>query len=133
MQSRRAAALACVWLLSSAIIFRNPYGFAMPAFEFFFLAVVCGNSIFGIFGSASSLVLGECSYGTYLLHGSLLYLGFTLFGPQTIPITTMPLFAVAATTFAALTYLTIEKPRIMAGSWLSAKLTYARESVAVTQ
>ncbi|MDQ0838823.1 acyltransferase family protein [Sphingomonas faeni] len=133
MRSRPAAALACAWLLASVMIFRNPYSFAMPAFGFFFLAVVCGNSIFGIFGSTSSIVLGECSYGTYLLHGSLLYLGFTLLRPETKPVIAMPLFAVAVTILTAFTYLLIERPGIITGSRLNAKLTYSRKKVAIAR
>jgi len=43
-----------------------------------FLPIACGNPVFGILTNRAALLLGEASYGIYLLHGLLLSLTFEL-------------------------------------------------------
>lgn len=43
----------------------------------FFFPVVAGNSYFGAFAARPSILLGEASYGIYLLHGIVLYVALS--------------------------------------------------------
>ena len=43
-----------------------------------FIPVACGNSVFGVLTNRAALLLGEVSYGIYLLHGLLLSVVFDL-------------------------------------------------------
>jgi len=43
-----------------------------------FLPIACGNPVFGLLTNRAALLLGEASYGIYLLHGLLLSLTFEL-------------------------------------------------------
>lgn len=63
------AALACAMLVApSALSFA-----ALPMFAWFFICVASGNSFFGLLHSRAALVLGEISFGIYLLHGIVLF------------------------------------------------------------
>ncbi len=87
----------------------------------FFLPVVAGNSYFGILSLPSSIVLGEISYGIYLLHGILLYIALNSMtyapGPFVIPL--MAPIVVAVT---IVTHRWIEIPAIEFGRRLSRKV-----------
>ena len=49
---------------------------------FGFCVVACGNTVFGLLSNRAAVVLGDISYGVYLLHGLLLSLTFMfLLGP----------------------------------------------------
>lgn len=119
MKSKTSSTISIILMILSMTIFHDPYGIAMPMIGFFFLSVSCGNSLFGLMNSRGSLVLGECSYGIYLIHGIILYLFFTEFYFQISPLLALPALSVIVTAATATTYLMIEAPGIKAGSRLS--------------
>ena len=58
-------------------------GLTMVALIVGFLPIACGNPVFGLLTNRAALLLGEASYGIYLLHGLLLSLTFELIlGPS---------------------------------------------------
>ena len=119
---KRGAAIAAVASLAFAMsAFPVPYAEALPMYGFFFICVACGNDFGGIFHSRGALVLGECSYGIYLMHGialSLLYVDLPALVTQ-LPVERLPLLipvvALVVVPFTALTYLLIERPAIRLG------------------
>jgi len=116
------AVIAAAGLLTCMIFFATPYGFGMPLFAFFFFCVACGNDMGGILRTRGALVLGECSYGIYLLHGTILILLFedaaTLTGSlplNILPLIMLPMAAILVTVTTAITHLTVERPAIALG------------------
>lgn len=118
LRSRLAAAMASFSLIFGMIFFNTPYEIALPFFAFFFVCVACGNNFGGILESRAALVLGECSYGIYLMHGIVLSVIFTEFSGylDMIPVLVLPVLlpfvfcvVVLITSF---TYLWVEKPFI---------------------
>lgn len=116
---------SAVSVLVGMISAQTPYTVTMPLFGFFFTCVACGNSIGGILKTKGALLLGECSYSIYLLHGALLSLLFvegkssiSAIPTDHLPIL-MPLVAVAIALLATITYLLIERPAIYFGSRLA--------------
>ncbi len=116
------AGLALVLGMSAA---QFPYTLALPFFGIFFITVACGNSLGGLLTTRGALVLGECSFGLYLLHGIILDILFTDAKPLfdslktgNVP-TLLPVVMVAAVLTAATTYLIIERPMIRLGRWLA--------------
>jgi peptidoglycan/LPS O-acetylase OafA/YrhL len=105
----------------------------------FFLLIVLGSSMFGLFRSRASVLLGEISYSIYLLHGIVLYALFS--SGNIINLTEisllqylyiLPVVALLVILFSASTYLEIEKPGIAMGKrvgfdwvkgWLGGKYT----------
>jgi peptidoglycan/LPS O-acetylase OafA/YrhL len=118
--------LAVLALTIGATFASNPASLApMMLFGFFFTCIACGNSLWGLLRLRGALVLGECSFGIYLLHGIVLFLLFTYlpgivtrFG-QGAAFAFLPLTMVAVTAIAATTYLLIERPWIRIGSRLA--------------
>jgi peptidoglycan/LPS O-acetylase OafA/YrhL len=93
---------------------------AMALYGFLFVCVACGNSFFGFFSSPAARVLGECSFGIYLLHGMALSVLFTegasLLSPN---FALLPILSCVVVLLTALTFLFIERPMIEVGSKLS--------------
>lgn len=123
-----AGALAAVGLLGGMIWQSHPFGGALPLFAFFFICVACGNTIFGMLRTRGALVLGECSFGIYLLHGILLDALFVSLLPA-VPAPSMGLLAVllpvimlAVVLVSAGAHLLIERPGIEAGKTLTRRL-----------
>ena len=88
----------------------------------FFLLIVLGSSVFGLFRSKASVLLGEISYSIYLLHGIILYALFS--SGDIIDLTEislleylyiLPVVALLVILFSASTYLEIEKPGVAMG------------------
>lgn len=110
----------------------TPYNFAMVPFGFFFTCVACGNSMGGLFRTRGALVLGECSYGIYLLHGIVLSLVLVDAAAVIAPIGTeqlplvLPLAAVALAIATPVTYLFVERPAIRIGRRLAQRWTGRR-------
>lgn len=101
-----------------------PTAFAVlpPVLLGIFLApVVAGNSYFRILSLPSSVVLGEISYGIYLLHGILLYIAFNsmTYAPGLFVIPLMAPIIVAVT---LITHRWIEVPAIEFGRRLARKV-----------
>jgi peptidoglycan/LPS O-acetylase OafA/YrhL len=121
MQTPVAALIAGCALAVGMTQFVAPYTIALPLFALFFTAVACGNDFGGLFSSKASLVLGECSYSIYLMHGLVLYLLFTfgtaltgLFPTYLLPML-MPLAAIVVVLLTAVTYLLVERSGIDMG------------------
>jgi peptidoglycan/LPS O-acetylase OafA/YrhL len=141
LQSRVAASIALGALAAAMVLFRSPYDLAWPLFALFFAAVACGNNFWGMLNSRASLVLGECSYGIYLMHGVVLFVLFThgtvltdLFSTPALPLL-MPVAGVAIVLLTAAAYVAVERPGMSAGrvlanrwrSWSAKKAAYAVE------
>ncbi|MBN9554219.1 MAG: acyltransferase family protein, partial [Alphaproteobacteria bacterium] len=116
-------------LIVGMLISSSPYGIALPFFSFFFVCVACGNSFGGLLGGRGALILGECSFSIYLLHGIILDILFVeasgfhaRIATQFLPIV-LPLATLAVTAVAAISFLVIERPSISLGKrlarWLS--------------
>jgi peptidoglycan/LPS O-acetylase OafA/YrhL len=76
-RSRIAGALAMA--LCALAVARPGLGFHLPValpLTGAFVIVACGNNIFGVLTSRGAKFLGDISYGLYLLHGLILFIGF---------------------------------------------------------
>lgn len=84
-QMRRAplaAPLVPILLLASIATSLDPYTrLNLVLLAAVFLLIAGGNSVFGLLEHRVSRLLGELSYGIYLLHGILLFLAFRLVLP----------------------------------------------------
>ncbi|RYE86189.1 MAG: hypothetical protein EOO78_37430, partial [Oxalobacteraceae bacterium] len=116
-------AIPAVLLLAiAAISAPAPFGVVpLVLFGFFFVCVACGNDLGGVLRTRGALVLGECSYGIYLLHGLVLDLLFVdgtaltnRVGTGALPLL-LPLVAVLLALLTAVTFLTVERPAIGLG------------------
>ncbi|WP_460451775.1 acyltransferase family protein [Alsobacter sp. SYSU BS001988] len=128
---RIAIAAACA-LGIGMVAAPTPYEYAAPFFGFFFVCVACGNSMGGLLRTKGALVLGECSYGIYLLHGIILSVLFVDAAVVIAPFTTeqlpmvLPLAVIPITLITALTYILVERPAIRAGGVLAKRWTGRR-------
>ncbi|WP_247398586.1 acyltransferase [Bradyrhizobium sp. 76] len=78
LKSNSAGLLAAIGMVVAANAWSFPYGVpALSLYAFFFICVVSGNTFFGLLSSPAAQVLGECSFGIYLLHGIILSVLFT--------------------------------------------------------
>jgi peptidoglycan/LPS O-acetylase OafA/YrhL len=93
----------------------------------FFAPVVAGNSYFKLLSLPASVVLGEISYGIYLLHGIVLYMAVNAMtnSPSYL---IMPLLAPVVIALAILTHRSIELPSIALGRRLSRKVLGSERS-----
>jgi len=113
--------LAGAALLAGMTLTAFPYTLALPLFGFFFVSVICGNDLGGLLRKRGALVLGECSFGIYLLHGIVLDIVFTDAAGlhARLPDAALPILLPAAMTVVvvvtAITYLIVERPAIDAG------------------
>jgi peptidoglycan/LPS O-acetylase OafA/YrhL len=123
------AAAALTALAAGASTTQVPYGASLPLFGFFFICVACGNDLFGLLRTRGARVLGECSFGLYLLHGIVLDLWFVEGRGVTIgaPTVALPVLGVAAAVIVvpltAITYILIERPAIRLGKALALWVT----------
>lgn len=105
--------------------FNDPNPLPLAGFMLFFACVACGNSVGGLLDSTGSRVLGECSFGIYLLHGLVLFALFTWGQPLTALLSNnmlpllLPGAAAIVIVLTAITYLVIERPGIKAGRWIA--------------
>jgi peptidoglycan/LPS O-acetylase OafA/YrhL len=142
---RRLAEILCWPTLGVAAAFAlavgmrfwpTPYGVAMPLFGLFFICVACGNGLGGLLRTSGALVLGECSYGIYLLHGVILSLLFVEADSVVSELETMwlplllPFAAFAVVLLAAATFLLFERPAIFAGKRFAKRWTRNRIAAA---
>lgn len=124
LASKSAGMLATVALLSGMILTRFPDGVSIPLFGFFFICVACGNSLFGLLTRRSALVLGECSFSIYLLHGIVLSVLFVdtraIYTLSTLKLlVVIPAAAAVVAVVTPLTFLAIERPAIRLGRRLA--------------
>lgn len=130
LQGRWMSLVAIASVVASMSVFANHNALVqLVADSFFFVCVACGNTMFGVLKTRGALVLGECSFGIYLLHGIVLDILFTELSavPKTVSGEILPLVLVAVAgvvvCISAATYLAIERPAITGGRNLSAWLT----------
>jgi peptidoglycan/LPS O-acetylase OafA/YrhL len=125
MRGRIAAVIAVAILGAAMSSVRVPYGFLQSGFYgVFFVCVACGNDIFGVLRTKGAQVLGECSFGIYLLHGVVLSLLFVEgesllrhLSSSVLP-TLLPMVFVGVVGVAGITFLLIEGPAIRFGKKL---------------
>lgn len=95
-----------------------------------FIAIACGNSLFGILTNYISLILGQISYGIYLIHPVLLFIVYHM-SPQIEQIASrsqLPFWIVTSVVgillmlICSLTYRFIEKPCIEMGNKFSNRI-----------
>jgi peptidoglycan/LPS O-acetylase OafA/YrhL len=121
----QTSAAAIVGMACLAIALSSPMDvYAFPnilLYATFLLPVACGNSYCGLFSHRGSLVLGECSYGIYALHGILLstiYVeGHVVVSqlPTSILPYILPAISIIIVLFTLLTFILIERPAIKVG------------------
>jgi peptidoglycan/LPS O-acetylase OafA/YrhL len=126
LRGNTAAAIAVIGMLVALNTWNAPYALiAMALYAWFFFCVACGNSFFGILSSPGALVLGECSFGIYLLHGILLSLLFTdghhllASNLNVTLIGLLPASSIVVVLLTAATFRFIERPMMMVGSGLA--------------
>lgn len=110
------AALAIGFAIFHPITFDSKH---VLMISLFFIPIVLGNDLFGLFSLKSSILLGEISYSIYLLHGIVLYLSFSVFKIAILEnlslqeyLIFMPVMCVVVILISALTFISIEKPSI---------------------
>jgi peptidoglycan/LPS O-acetylase OafA/YrhL len=130
LNAKWIALLAFVCLAAGMVSAPTPYGILqLPLFGFFFIVVACGNDLAGLLRTKGALLLGECSYGIYLLHGTILSLlfvdGASVIGPLAtdyIP-ALLPITGLIVACITPVTYLLIERPAIRAGVLIARRLS----------
>ncbi|HBT6038660.1 hypothetical protein [Klebsiella pneumoniae] len=86
----------------------------------FFIAIVCGNNLFGALTLKGARLLGEISYSIYLIHGCVIFSIFILmnkFSGLSLSeyLILMPFVTIAVVFISSLTYRFIEAPCINIG------------------
>jgi peptidoglycan/LPS O-acetylase OafA/YrhL len=89
----------------------------------FFVPVALGNSLGGLLERRASILLGDVSYGIYLLHGFVLFLAFSVFAPRALQSADspaalwlwMPALGIIVVLLAWLAHRFIERPGIALG------------------
>jgi peptidoglycan/LPS O-acetylase OafA/YrhL len=134
LRSPYVSVIAAASLVIGMTSAQMPYAYALPLFGFFFLCVACGNSMGGLLRTEGSLVLGDCSFGIYLLHGIFLNLLFvdaaryiTALPTYSIPYL-MPLAAITVLIFAGIAHVLVERPAITLGAVLTKSRRHRRQS-----
>ncbi len=117
--------VSSVAMLSIVLALFQPkaFGFAHAILlSVFFVLIVLGNDMYGVFSHKSSVLLGEISYSIYLLHGLVLYLAFSVFDIAHIQdfslqeyLLFLPLMCVVVITVSAVTFIYIENPGVKIG------------------
>ncbi|UAK26104.1 acyltransferase family protein [Sphingomonas nostoxanthinifaciens] len=128
-----AASPACtvVALISLllAMLQAVPYApISMILYGLFFVAIACGNDLWGTLRTSGAIALGECSFGIYLLHGIVLDVAFVDVGvaailPVGARLIALPILIVITVLVATCAYALIERPGIRAGRKLAALLS----------
>jgi peptidoglycan/LPS O-acetylase OafA/YrhL len=126
LRGNTAAVIAVIGMLVASNTWNVPYALiAMALYAWFFFCVTCGNSFFGLLSSPAALVLGECSFGIYLLHGILLSLLFTeghnllASSLNATLIVFLPASSIVVVLLTAVTFRFIERPMMTVGSRLA--------------
>ena len=133
LRSRGSSVVAVAALGLGATSAPVPYGLIqLPLFGLFFACIASGNNLGGLLRTRGALVLGECSYGIYLLHGILLSVLFVdaaslidSFDASRLAMA-MPFAALAITLATSFTHLWIERPAIRAGKRIAGRWSNRR-------
>ncbi|GAC1629514.1 MAG: acyltransferase [Nevskia sp.] len=126
-------ALACI---ATAVIIR-PSAYSLPVFPLMtaaFIAIACGNDLFGLLASKAARSIGDMGYSLYLLHGALLSVTFRYLISLDVARTLSPVqhWAVilacvpVLVALCALSYRWIEVPGMAAGTRIDAWLKRRR-------
>ncbi|MES3014322.1 MAG: acyltransferase [Pseudomonadota bacterium] len=102
-----------------------------------FCVVACGNTVFGLLSNRAAIVLGDISYGVYLLHGLLLLLTFRfILGPARAaafdPLLhwgVVTIVGMAVVVAAATTYRHVERPAM---EWVNGLTSWLRSRRSTT-
>jgi peptidoglycan/LPS O-acetylase OafA/YrhL len=138
LASRAAAILATLAMIPALALFHDALGPAFLAFAFFFCCVAAGNRFGAVFSLPGAAVVGEISFGIYLLHGILLNLLFVDAAPivRGLPLAALPLLipvlAMLIVLITAATYLLIERPAWRFGKRLGERLRPAASPAPAT-
>ncbi|MEQ1552361.1 acyltransferase [Sphingorhabdus sp.] len=123
-----AAVASLVLMVAVIVLLPPPSNFKTVIFYVpFFACVACGHSFWGLFSNQGALVLGEISYGIYVLHGIVLWSTVLLFGSYiaahpALAVVFLPLLLTIITIISAATFLAIERPMIKQGKKLAGSL-----------
>lgn len=99
-----------------------------------FIAIACGNTLFGMLTNYISLILGQISYGIYLIHPVLLFIVYYM-SPQIRQVAShsqLSFWIVTSSVgivlmlICSLAYRFIEKPCIAVGSKISNRITQVK-------
>lgn len=129
LRSTPLALVAALGLLAAMLLVGTPFGWALPFYALFFVAIACGNPMGGLLQARGVLVLGECSYGIYILHGIALSILFVDAAPalQRVPtawlLLLLPVVAGVVVAAAAVTHLGVERPMMRVGARLARRWT----------
>jgi peptidoglycan/LPS O-acetylase OafA/YrhL len=125
-KARWVAATALALLLVGMASAPTPHGLIqLLVYSSFFVPVACGNDLFGMLRTRGSLLVGECSFGIYLLHGTVLSVLFVEGKQITGAFTTdqlpslLPLVGLIVTCITSVTCLFIERPAIRLGALIA--------------
>lgn len=139
LRTQGATVLSVAGLFAGFATTSSAYGVSMAAFALFFVCVACGNSFWGALRTRGALVLGECSYGIYLMHGIVLSILFTEGGPliagwpKEWTTLLLPCAIAAVVVLTATAHLTIEKPAIRLGHVLARWMTRRRDATRLSK
>lgn len=127
LRGKGVAIAAIGGLLIAMILTRDPYT-PVPLLlaGVFFCTVAAGNDLFGLLRLRGALVLGEISFGVYLMHGIVLDMIFTNgAGGLSLPLlpALLPIAAMIVVAMTATTFLLVERPAIQLGKKTQARLT----------
>jgi peptidoglycan/LPS O-acetylase OafA/YrhL len=131
LRTKTSALLAISLIIFAIFTFEDPYGFyPLLILTFFFSNVASGNSFFGILHLKLSRVMGEISFGIYLLHGIVLFVLMKIIFSDTQSIALSEreywqyiLICTPILIFAAyMTFRLIEKPCMAKSKYLSEKI-----------
>jgi peptidoglycan/LPS O-acetylase OafA/YrhL len=126
LSGRFATVLAFACLFAGAALFTGPARTVLHGL--FFVCIACDCSLWGLLRLRGPRVLGELSYGIYVLHMLVLNILFVTFERSISHIPTlwlwtlMPFVAVAVILIATVTFLFLERPAIKLGKQLAASL-----------
>ncbi len=106
-------ALAC---LLAGLLSEPSYGvFQLFSYGLFFISIASGTDLWGLLRLKFNLLLGECSFGIYLLHGivlNVLSVDFQLFNAADYVLIFMPIAVIITVLVSAVAHIAIERPAI---------------------
>jgi peptidoglycan/LPS O-acetylase OafA/YrhL len=139
--SQWAMSIAVVGCITFALLSFDTVFDARPIIilGFAFWLIVSGTTMFGLLLTRPAKRLGDISYGIYLLQGPILFLAFSSSFVRPF-ITASPwghwtavtISAISLVILATITHALIERPGIVAGQFVSARLVWPRQKRSVS-